>query len=111
MAASKYHNKKTIVGDLTFSSKKEATRYLELKLMLKAGLISNLDLQTKFEVHPEYELNGKKIRPINYFADFTYYDKDGCFIVEDVKGKKTKEYILKKKMFEYKYPFTITEIY
>lgn len=114
MSVSKYHNKITEVDNIKFSSKREATRYFELKLMLKADLISDLELQPEFELQPKYIKNKKIIRAIKYIADFKYKDEHGNIVIEDVKSSatfKTDVYKLKKKMFEYKYQFTITEIY
>lgn len=109
---SKYQSKKTIVDGITFDSKREAQRYCELKMLEKAGKIVNLELQFSFQLQPPYRKNGKTIRAINYIADFVYQDARSLkIVVEDVKGFKTKEYLLKKKLFEYKYPdLTITEI-
>ena len=109
---SKYQSKKTVVYGITFDSKAEAKRYCELRLLEKAGEIVNLTLQHKFLLQPSFRKNGKTIRAINYVADFTYYDfEKRRNVVEDVKGFKTKEYLLKKKMFEFKYPdLTIVEV-
>ena len=109
----KYHNQKTKVNNIEFDSKKEANRFNELKLLEKAGLIKELEIQKKFELQPKYiNNNGEHIRAITYIADFFYYDcKEGIYIVEDTKGFKTDVYILKKKLFEYVYPnLTIKEL-
>lgn len=108
----KYRNQKVIIDGITFQSLKEGGRYRVLKLLVKAKEIKDLELQKKFELQPAYtNANGKHIRAINYLADFYYYDnKLGCYIVEDVKGFRTKEYLLKKKMFEYKYNAIIKEL-
>lgn len=100
---SKYHARKTAVDGIVFDSKKEAARYCELKLLEAAGKIGRLELQPCFELQPGYVHNGKKIRPIEYRADFRYIT-DGCEVVEDVKGLKTEVYKLKKKMLLYRYP-------
>jgi hypothetical protein len=109
---SKYQSKKTIVDGIAFDSKAEARRYCELKMLEKAGEIADLQLQFAFQLQPPFRKNGKTIRAINYIADFVYTDTRKCrIVVEDVKGFKTKEYQLKKKLFEYKYPdLTIVEI-
>lgn len=101
---SKYHAKKVNVDGIVYDSKKEAKRACVLEQQAKYGLITDLQRQVVFELQPRYVNNqGKKIRPITYIADFTY-KQEGKQIVEDVKGYKTKEYALKKKLFEYKYP-------
>lgn len=108
----KYKNQKTKIDEIIFDSKLEAKRYNELKLLLKSGLIEDLKLQPQFELQPSFKKNGKTIRAITYKGDFSYIDKQtGSLVIEDTKGMKTKDYILKKKLFEYKFPnLTITEV-
>jgi hypothetical protein len=104
----KYNNKKTTVEGIIFDSKKEANRYLELKLLEKAGQIKDLELQPKFELLPTVRRNGKTYRKCTYIADFKYFDiKESKYIVEDVKGFKTKEFRLKEKMFVAKYDYEL----
>lgn len=101
---SKYRAKKTEIDGIVFDSRKEAKRYTELKLMEKAGIITDLELQVPYVILPAYRKNGKKIREIKYIADFVYWDTEkNKKIVEDVKGVKTEVYKIKKKLFEYKY--------
>lgn len=110
---SKYRNVKTAVDGITFDSKREAKRYNELKLLKRAGLIKNLELQKRFVLLDKYENgNGEKIRSVSYVCDFFYKDVNtGEDIVEDVKGQKTQVYNIKKKWFEaVYYPLTIKEI-
>ena len=112
----KYHNQNTTIDNIKFASKKEAKRYQELKWLEKANEISELRLQVPFELQPSFKKYGKTYRKIEYIADFVYYDvKQDKYIVEDVKGSKTTRtevYLLKKKIFEYKYPhLTIREVY
>lgn len=91
---SKYHNRRT--GG--FDSKKEAERYAELLLLQRAGKISNLQRQVKFELIPAQYRDGKCIfRKCEYIADFVY-EQDGNKVVEDVKGFRTPEYIIKRKL-------------
>ncbi len=105
MAYNKYKNKKTIVDGIPFDSLKEARRYQELKLLVKGGVIKDLELQPVFEIIPKQKRNGKTIKRAKYIADFKYTDiQRGIEVVEDVKGFKTDVYKLKKKMFLYKYP-------
>ena len=107
----KYRNKKVIIDGIEFESIKEGNRYSELKLLERAKEITDLKLQVPFELLPNYEINGKKRRGIKYVADFCYIDiRTGKYVVEDVKGFKTKEYSLKKKMFEQKYGIELREI-
>lgn len=97
---SKYNAKKITIDGHNFPSKREAERYCELKLFLKAGLIRNLELQPRFLLQDEFfDKNEVKHKKIEYVADFMYIDKCGKTIVEDVKGVLTAVYKLKKKMF------------
>lgn len=108
---SKYYNKKVIYDGIMFDSIKEKNRYIELKLMERAGLIKNLKLQYEFELQPAFTLKNKKIRKISYIADFYYFDnKLNDYVVEDTKGMRTEVYKIKKKMFEYRYKKEIKEI-
>lgn len=101
---SKYNAKKIKIDGHTFDSKREAQRYCELKLFLRAGEIKNLVLQPRFLLQDEFfDKNGVKHKKIEYVADFLYIDKDGKAIVEDVKGVLTDVYKIKKKMFLKKY--------
>ena len=81
----------------------EANRYCELKLLEKAGKISNLKLQPRFLLQEGFKKNGKTYRKIDYIADFKYIENDKI-IVEDTKGQETEIFKLKHKLFEYKYP-------
>lgn len=123
---SKYKNKKVIIEGIEFDSKREGQRYLVLKDAQKRGIISNLELQPKFELIPaireEYVKHLKtkdKIETrtvqlaITYKADFRYI-KDGETIVEDVKASPKmlpKEYLLKKKMMFALKGILIKEVY
>lgn len=99
----KYRNKKVIVEDYVFDSIEESRRYKELKLLLRAGQISNLELQPHFVLQDSFKKNGKTYRKIEYIADFKYIE-NGKTIVEDVKGMQTDVFKLKHKLFEKKYP-------
>ena len=107
----KYHNKKIIVDGYKFDSIKEANYYNQLKLLQRAGLIRDLELQRTFILQPSFKLNNKTRRNITYKADFTYFsNEDNKIHVIDIKGFKTDVYNIKKKMFEYKYGIEIEEI-
>lgn len=108
----KYKNRKTQVGELTFDSQLEANRYLELKMLEKAGQISDLKLQVKYTLIPSQKLrNGRKEKECNYIADFTYTDRiTGEFVCEDTKGHKTKEYIIKRKLMLWIHDIEIKEV-
>ena len=108
---SKYNAHRTEIDGIVFDSKKEANRYCELKLLERAGEITDLRRQVRYEINQPYEIAGKKIRGIYYVADFAYYDKElGEPIVEDVKGVRTDVYKIKKKLFESKYNIQIREV-
>lgn len=86
--SNKYGAKKTKIGDLTFDSKKEAGRYLELKGQEDRGEIKDLMLQCRINLLEGFTYQGQKVRAINYTADFVYM-KDGFAIIEDVKSEAT----------------------
>jgi len=98
----KYRAVKTIVGDITFDSKKEARRYVQLKILVKAGVISELKLQPRFDLI----INDCKCG--FYKADFDYIE-NGKRVIEDVKGMKTPVYNLKKKLIKAIYGIDIFE--
>ena len=102
---SKYKNKKTIIDGYAFDSIKESRRYSELKLLLKAKKIKNLELQPEFTLQISFmDRYCKKYRPITYIADFRYFDNElKEDVVEDVKAFRTEVYKIKKKMFLYSY--------
>ncbi len=107
---SKYHAKKESRGAITFDSMKEARRFDELMLLLRAGEIKDLKLQVNFTLMEGFTtIDGIKIKPITYRADFTYTEGDRR-IVEDVKGVKTREYELKRKLMLDKYGVTVREV-
>ena len=99
MRFSKFKNKKVVIDGQKFDSKREAKRAAELALLEKAGEISNLRRQVKFELIPKQDINGKCAeRAASYVADFVYLDTVGRLTVEDCKGFRTPEYILKRKL-------------
>ena len=93
----KYRNKKIVIDGIKFDSIAEGRRYKELKILEKGNYITDLKLQPKFD-----NAKGEHVRAITYKADFSYIE-NGKIIVEDVKGVITKEFAIKKKLFEYKY--------
>ena len=111
----KYGAKKIKADGLTFDSKKEYARWCELKLLEKAKEISGLRRQVAYELIPsQWEGEGKNRRcierAISYKADFVYEDKDGKVHVEDAKGMRTKEYIIKRKLMLYVHGIRIEEV-
>jgi hypothetical protein len=101
----KYHNHKVIDDEITFDSLMEHRRYVQLKMMQKAGAILDLHVHPTFKLQPAYYSNSqrKKIQAITYTADYSYLE-DGKVVVEDVKGFKTAVFNLKRRMLEYLYP-------
>ncbi len=94
----KYHSKKITRDGMTFDSVKEYRRWIDLSLLERAGKITNLQCQVPFELIPSQRVDGKVVeRACKYVADFVY-EKDGQKIVEDTKGFKTKDYIIKRKL-------------
>lgn len=109
---SKYHSQKITVDGETFDSRKEFRRWQELRLLERAGAISQLERQVSFELIPAIRepptigprggvKQGRIIeKPVNYVADFVYC-KDGQKVVEDSKGFRTADYIIKRKLMLY----------
>ena len=89
----KFNAQKVELDGMTFDSKKEHKRYIELKAMQQRGEISGLEHHTKFELAPKTKIEGeKRAKPaLRYFADFTYYLSTGEYIVEDVKSAATRK--------------------
>ena len=117
----KYSNTKVTVDGVTFDSKKEYRRYCELKLLERAGEIKHLQRQVKFLLIPsQYEevidAKGKPKqkcieRECVYVADFQYQDaRTGELVVEDTKGMRTKDYIIKRKLMLSVYQIKIKEV-
>ena len=104
----KYHNKKTVADGIKFDSRLEAERYAQLKMMERAGVIRDLELQPEYELIPSFKKDGKTWRRTVYKADFRYILAEGDrMIIEDVKGSTaviTDVFRLKQKLFEYRYP-------
>lgn len=108
---SKYHSQRTFSSGKMYDSRREAERARILRLMQKAGEITNLKEQVKFELIPAQYINGKCIeRAVTYIADFTYTDKSGNLIVEDAKGVRTEKYIIKRKLMLYVYGIRVQEV-
>lgn len=127
---SKYHSRKVVIDGITFDSKREATRYKELKALADLGQICSLERQVKYVLIPaQYEMTNEKYkrgamkglhkqklveRECSYYADFVYMTKDDLgrwhTIVEDTKGVRTPEYIIKRKLLLKEYGIKIREI-
>lgn len=121
MYKNKYGNSKVTINGETFDSKKEARRYQELKLLEMAGEIIKLRRQERFMlIPPQYkwvtDAKGKKKqkcieRECCYIADFVYQDvHTGELVVEDTKGVRTKDYVIKRKLMLSTYNIRIKEI-
>lgn len=119
--SNKYHAKKTAVNGIVFDSKKEAERYRELWLLERAGQISGLRRQVEFVLIPAQRAqvwNDKKNafasrvveQKCSYIADFVYLDKNGNEVVEDTKGVRTKEYVIKRKLMLERHGIRIREV-
>lgn len=94
----KFRAKKTEIDGITFDSKAEAERYVELKALEEEGQIVDLQRQVKFLLIPsQIRPDGKVERSCSYIADFCYW-KNGEYIVEDVKGYPTDAYKIKRKL-------------
>ena len=121
--ATKYGNRKVTVNGITYDSKKEARRAQELEALQTAGEIYGLERQFAFELIPAQrepdrtgpkggKIKGKTLeRAVVYIADFMYRDtKTNEMVVEDTKGVRTPEYIIKRKLMLWVYGIKVKEI-
>jgi hypothetical protein len=120
-SGNKYGSKKVEVDGIVFDSKKEAKRYQELSLLEKAGAIQDLQRQVKYILIPSQREpdtigarggihKGKTIeKECAYYADFVYQE-NGETVVEDTKGMRTTEYIIKRKLMLYVHGIRIKEV-
>lgn len=124
----KYGANTAVVDGVKFDSKKEAARWCDLRLLERAGQIYDLRRQVKFVLIPEQrETNcadvytkgpkkgclkpGKLLeRECSYIADFVYLDEHGNKVVEDTKGFRTPEYIIKRKLMLHVHGIRIKEV-
>ena len=106
----KYGNRKVERDGIVFDSVKECQRYCELKLMQRAGMISDLQLQVPYELIPTQRIDGKLAeKALNYVADFVY-KQNGQTVVEDTKGMRTRDYIIKRKLMLWVHGIRIVEV-
>jgi hypothetical protein len=106
---------RTVVDGITFASKREARRWVDLKLLEQSGAIRELKRQVRFPLYvsptPDVAAVSTLPKGCTYVADFTYTDAaSGRFVVEDAKGFRTREYLLKRRMVEAAYGFKIAEV-
>ena len=110
----KYGNHEVTYRGLQFDSELERDRWIFLTSAQEAGKISGLRRQVRFELLPR-QLGHKtkttrsgKTRQVltvlefgvDYIADFLYY-KEGELVIEDTKGHKTRDYVIKRKLMRY----------
>lgn len=107
---SKYNSVKFEYNGRTFDSKKEAKRYKILVEMEDRGIISDLECQVRFVLIPKMrDEDGNAVRECAYKADFVY-KQEGKIVVEDVKGYRTPEYVIKKKLMLKEHGITVREV-
>jgi len=96
----KYNARKTVMCGHTFDSKREAEVYLELLAQKQAGEIVRIGFQPSYTLLAGFKDNtGKNQKPITYTADFFVTYADGRSEVIEVKGVRTRDYLLRKKLF------------
>lgn len=117
----KYYSKKVTRNGITYDSIKEARRHQELLLLQRAGAITDLQRQVEFELIPAQrepdrvgvrggKIKGKTIeQKCSYIADFVYTE-NGNKVVEDTKGFRTKDYIIKRKLMLWVHGIKIKEV-
>jgi hypothetical protein len=104
----KYRNRPT--GG--YQSTREARRAGQLRILEVAGEIFNLREQVPFVLlDRQFDAKGKMLeREVRYFADFTYEDKAGNLVVEDAKGIRTPDYVIKRKLMLHRHKIRIVEV-
>jgi hypothetical protein len=101
----KYRAQRTAIGGTTYASRREAEYCQGLIYLQRAGEITNLEFQVSYPLI----VNGQKI--CTYIADARYVELDtGETVVIDVKGYRTKEYNLKRKLMKAVHDITIKEV-
>lgn len=122
----KYHAKKITVNGETFDSQREFQRWCQLRMLEKAGEIEGLQRQVTYTLIPEQREQSRDVfrrgvkagqlkpgkvieKTVTYKADFVYFER-GREVVEDVKGFKTKDYVIKRKLMLWKYGIRIREV-
>ena len=119
---SKYHSRKVKRDDMIFDSTKEYKRFCELRLLERAGAITELERQVKYVLIPvqrEPDKRGPRggvkagkllEREVAYYADFVYRDESGVLVVEDTKGMRTADYIIKRKLMLFMCGIRVREV-
>lgn len=100
----KYYAKKVEKYGRLWDSKKELREYEKLLDLKEAGEIKAIELQPKFELQPAFRYQGKAQRAITYKADFKVTYSDGRIEIIEVKGFKTRDYAMRKKIFLFLHP-------
>ena len=96
----KYGARKTTVCGHMFDSKREAEYYLELLDLKRRGIVTDIKLQPSYELLEGFvDSAGKRQRPITYTPDFLVRYADGHLEAIEVKGVRTRDYLLRKKLF------------
>lgn len=110
----KYGNHAQEAGAEKYRSKRELTRHRELLMLVQAGKIENLRREVPYIVVPSQRRpDGKAEREVKYVADFVYDHFANGFRetrVEDVKGVRTKDYIIKRKLMLKVHRIEIVEV-
>jgi hypothetical protein len=106
--ASKYGAEKVEKDGHVFDSKIEGRYYEQLKWLEANKQILFFRLQPRYLLQEAFEKNGKKYRRIDYVADFEIHHLDGSIETVDVKGFETPLFVLKQKLFEFKYPHKLS---
>ena len=101
MRRNKYNARRTVIDNISFDSMAEARRYGELKILERAGEVSDI------KVHPVFPVEVNGIQVCKVILDFTYTDKHGCTVHEDTKGNDTAMSRLKRRMVEAAYSIDV----
>lgn len=113
MARNKYNNKQVEVDGIIFDSALESKYYLHLKQLQEQGIVESFEMQKTYLLLEGYSIAGKKRQPIKFTPDFIVHYADGTTRVIDVKGSEksiSKDFPLRKKMFECRYQIPLDVI-
>lgn len=109
----KFGNQKITIDGIERDSLSESNRFEQLKILQRVGAIKNLKYQVKYELVPKQQGKYRNERAITYIADFVYDvvmpDGSLCEVVEDCKGHRTKDYIIKRKLMLYIHGISVKE--
>ena len=99
----KFHAIKCRIDEIDFDSVMEARYYIHLLQQIQRKIVKSFECQPVFLLQDKFVKFGKTVRPITYVADFLVRYENGAEKAIDVKGRITKDFALKRKLFDFRY--------